>query len=428
MEPIIFERGGKIYLVGSVAPIKPADTEIAALEFSKTVQDQAPNDSLLWLKGQYVEGDSPNRNGQFWTGEELAIKSLTPRLMPITVMHDPTTAVGLIADTKLLTPDADGVPRARIDTVLAIWAHRFPEIAAEIMENYEQGTLMQSMECSSSHYDCIECGQAFVKLPGGAERANWCDHLKAGAANGVPVRRLRDVTFTGTGLIFGTRNGATGANPKAHLDTFQSEVAEFHERAVTDRQPRRTSQMEISAEKYEELIASAATATALAARVAELEPIVAEKAETDRKLEAALIAQKAAEDSAVAEKAAKESLEEAARTETLASTRIAGIGAGFLAKLPDVIKATLTEQAKTLEDAAWTARLDELALLTKVPVTEGGAVTPEAGAVTTTETASTALGGSAQDTTPGRAGQAAVLTGLFRATRNAPAPSTAAGK
>jgi hypothetical protein len=33
-------------------------------------------------------------------------------LMPVTVMHDPRTAVGTIADVKLLTPEKDGVPRA----------------------------------------------------------------------------------------------------------------------------------------------------------------------------------------------------------------------------------------------------------------------------------------------------------------------------
>jgi hypothetical protein len=40
-----------------------------------------------------------------WTAGELAIKGLTPMLMPVTVMHDPRTAVGAIADLALRTPE-----------------------------------------------------------------------------------------------------------------------------------------------------------------------------------------------------------------------------------------------------------------------------------------------------------------------------------
>jgi hypothetical protein len=100
-------------------------------------------------------------------------------LMPITVMHDPRTAVGTIADVKLLTPEQDNVPRARLETYLALWAHRFPEIAREAELNAERGTLMQSMECLSPWYECSECGQAFQKLPRVLSGRVWCDHLKA---------------------------------------------------------------------------------------------------------------------------------------------------------------------------------------------------------------------------------------------------------
>jgi hypothetical protein len=435
MEPtLVFERGENLYIVGPVAPITPGDTEVAAFAFAESLRKAAPNEALLWLRGQYVEGDRANRNGQYWASKEIAIKSLTPRFMPVTVMHEPRTAVGLIADTKLLLPGeeaAAGVPRARIDTALAVWAHRFPEVAEECAVNYAQGTLMQSMECNASHYECIDCGRGFVKLPGGAERANWCAHLQAGAENGIPVRRLCDVTFTGTGLIFGTRNGATGAMDKAHLDTFQSEVAEFHERAVTDRRPtRRTSKMDIEKNEYDRLVAEAARAVTLAAQVAALEPEVAKLAPLQSKLEAAEIAKTAAEAAAATEKAARELLEETARTAGLASDRVSKLGASFLAKL-GAVKETLTTQAGTLDDAAWTARLDELALLTGVKHDDGAPVAPAPGTVTT-ETAATQLGGAAPVVAggvPARASVQTVLGGLFAQTRRqAPTPPKPAGQ
>lgn len=430
MEPLVFERDGHIYIVGPVAPITPGVDELAGFAFAQELAKAAPNEHIMWLRGQYVEGDRANRNGQYWSSGELALKSLTPRFMPVTVMHDPRTAVGLIADTKLLTPDADKVPLSRIDTALAIWSHRFPEIAEECNHNYAQGTLMQSMECTAPHYDCIECGQVFVKMPNGAERANWCTHLNEAAETGIPVRRLRDVTFTGTGLIFGTRNGATGAMDKAHLDIFQSEVAEFHTRAVSDRRsPRRTTRMDditITRSEYDALKAEAAKAATLAVENAALTVEVAKVATLTTDLEAAQIAQKAAEDARDAEKAAKEVLEESARTVNLATDRAAKLGAGFLAKLPEPVKTKLSEQAGTLSDEDWTARLEELALMTGVKADEGGTAAPAPGSAAPDETARTAFGagGGTGGGAPSGAAVSTVLGGLFRQTRR-PSPQPA---
>jgi len=426
VEPRIFESNGYVYMVGMVAPITPADAEIEELAFAQAIKESSPNQALLWLRGQYVEGDRPNRNGQTWSAEELAIKSLQPRLMPVTVMHDPRTAVGLIADTKLLTPDGDKVPRARIDTVLALWAHRFPEIAAECHANYAQGTLMQSMEAISTNYDCVECGQNFVKLPGGAERANWCTHLKGAVDSGVAPRRLlRDVTFTGTGLILGTRQGATGALDTAYLEM---EVAEFHERAhhdATTRKTRRTSVDEITIKRseYDELKATASRLAELSAKVTNLETAAARVPELERQLEALEISFKALTTERDAEKAAREKLEETARTAVLSTERVGKLGAAFTAALPETVKTRLGEQAKTMSDEDWTARLAELAELTKV---QPDATAP-AGTETfvQTETARTQLGGNAAGSTgaPSRSSVSSVLSGLARQTRR-PAPAT----
>lgn len=147
IEPIVFERGDHIYAVAPVAPISPDKGEISEYAFAEELRKMAPNPNLTWMRGQYVEADAPNLNRQAWTAGELAIKSLTPVFCPVTVMHDPRTAVGVIADTRLLTPENADVPRSRIDTTLALWGHRFPEVLEEAMENYKAGTLMQSMEC-----------------------------------------------------------------------------------------------------------------------------------------------------------------------------------------------------------------------------------------------------------------------------------------
>jgi hypothetical protein len=224
----IFERGDRTFIQTPVQRIRPQQSEIEEYAFSKAVKQNAPNENIMWFKGSYVEADRANSNGAQWTAKELSVKSLTPMLMPVTVMHDPRTAVGTIADTKLYTPEKDGVDRVKIDTVLALWAHRFPEAAREAEVNAEQGSLMQSMECYSPWYECSECGELFHKLPDGAERAMWCDHLKASkipddsmravgrGSNSKRKSYIRRCLLHGHRLIFGTR-GAKGAYSEAHL-------------------------------------------------------------------------------------------------------------------------------------------------------------------------------------------------------------------
>ena len=374
-DTIVFERGEHVYLVAPVAPFTPSEQEIEEFAFSQSLREMAPNKNLVWMRGSYVEAERANANGALWSADEIAIKSLTPMFMPVTVMHDPRTAVGLIADTALMTPEKDKVPRSRIDTTLGLWGHRFPDVVEEALANFNEGTLMQSMECLPAYYDCGECGRRFPKMPGGAEEKNWCAHLRgeSAAANGRPVRRLGNVTFTGTGLIFGTR-GARGAYDEAHLEVFADEVAEFHERSHTDRRHRPTRskrKMEIDDKRYEELVAAEAQRNDLQRKLTEAEESAAKVPDLERQVERLEVDKKAAEDSRDEEKGKREQLEEQARATTLASERLGKLGKGFTAKLPESIKTRLDEQAKSLSDEDWTSRLDELAELTGVKVDEG---------------------------------------------------------
>ena len=142
----VWDQGDHLYITAPLQLWTPDVSQIEELAFVDTVRNMSPNENIVWLRGQYVEADNPNANGAEWTAGELSIKALTPRLMPVTVMHDPSTAVGVIADAKLLTPEADKVERARIDTVLALWGHRFPDAVGEAVHNARNGMLMQSME------------------------------------------------------------------------------------------------------------------------------------------------------------------------------------------------------------------------------------------------------------------------------------------
>lgn len=401
--PHVFESGDRIYLVAPVSPIEIDDARREEYASSNALladlKKKAPNDNFLWLQGNYVEADNANGNGHEWTANELSIKSLTPMYCPVTVMHDPSTAVGVIADVALRTPDADKVPRSRIESVMAIWAHRFPEVAAEAIHNYEGGSLMQSMECQSPYYSCGACGMTFHKLPHGAESANWCAHL-----NESPNARriLGGVTFTGTGLIFGSR-GAKGAYSEANLEVAVKEelVAahqELHERASKPSSSQRRvipmDKMEIDRDEYVALNARP-TKEEFASATDERDKLRDEKAEAVKTAEAAEVAQKKAEKERDDLKAEKDTADETARAATLGSERLGKLGKAFKDALGENTAKRVEEQAKTLSDDDWEARLAELEELTSKKRDEGATSTTAAaeGTVTTEETASAHLGG-----------------------------------
>jgi hypothetical protein len=353
------EFGDHIYITTPVSLYVPEAAEIETFAFAENVKTLAPNPNILWLKGQYVEADAPNRNGDEWTAGELTIKALTPVLMPVTVMHNLASAVGTIADAKLLTPQADQVPRARIDTMLALWAHRFPEIAAETKVNAQQGTLMQSMECLSPYYDCSLCGQMLHRHAKWEQE--WKGHV-AGHPADVAIsgrsaaRILRNVTFSGVGLIFGTR-GARGAMPSAHLEV--EELAALHREAhsgTTAKRSRRANTVDIDDTKYEALVAAKADGES---KVGTLTAEVAAKDKTIETLEAKVVTLEAAKTKAEGE---AETAKETARVAAMRDERMTGLGTGFRAKL-DKLETTsklVAAQAAKYTDEEWAARLTEL--------------------------------------------------------------------
>lgn len=367
-EPIVFEKDDRFYFVGPVSPAKPSVQDIEEFAFGqdivKSLKDQAPNEHIAWFGGHYVEADTPNGNGHMWRGSEIAVKSLTPMFMPVTVMHDPRTAVGLIADAKLFTPEKDNVQRSKIETALALWKHRFPQAVEEAMHNYASGSLMQSMECMAPDYECGECGRVFQKLPDGAEQDQWCSHLKG--ENGEPgARILRNVVFTGTGLIFGSR-GARGADPNAYLDSFQEEVAQFHQGVKTDarrtkRSKPKMDEITLAKSEYDRLVKERDDAVERN-KALEADKTAADEAKrtAEREAEEAEAAKVKAEEETADLKKKVDEHEERARQEQLRDERFEALGKGFIAKLGEKTQARLKTQAATMSDDDWSARLDEV--------------------------------------------------------------------
>jgi hypothetical protein len=279
------------------------------------------------------------------------------------------------------------VPRARIDTILALWAHRFPEAVSEALDNAALGKLMQSMECFSPWYECSECGSVFHKLPKGAEQANWCEHLKASnphagyvdltkAASGDGAQRtnasriLGDVCFTGTGLIYGSR-GARGAYSEAHLDVWQEEVASFHRNAHDETASASSSVPIVVTANH---IGGASKMGLVQIEDSELQTLrkerddaraaeqkaVTEKAEAERAVTEAETAKQAAETAKAEAEQERDTLKESQRQVAMRDKRMGELGDGFVAKLGDKTKEALKKTAASASDEDWNARLEEI--------------------------------------------------------------------
>lgn len=387
------EYGDRVFFISPLQVVdEPSPAEFETFAFQKqleatpgleSLRDKAPNPHILWLRGQYVEADNANANGDMWTEGDLTIASLTPNLMPVTVMHDFSSSVGLIADARLLTPNEHGVPRARIETLLAIWAHRYPQVAEEVKINSQQGSLAQSMECLSASYACSSCGMVFQRQPQMAEKAQWCDCLQGKTAE-RGNRMLLNTAFSGVGLIFGTR-GARPAFKDAKLEVAELAAAhhELHQ-AITPRSV--VPQIQVDQQEYEATVAKAAKADGLttqvrdlsaskealevkvtelepvAAKVPDLELVAAKVPDLETRVEEAEAEKIKAEEDAATEKARADAAEEETNKQTLRDERIEALGEGFknrLEKAPTT-KTRLHEQAANLSDEDWKARLDEL--------------------------------------------------------------------
>lgn len=353
--PHAFERGDKLYLTTPVTLARPSEQQISEYAFATAVKAGAPNENIGWLSGKFVEAGKPNLNGAMWLNDELALKSLTPMLMPITVMHDPRTSVGVIADTKL--------SGSVIENALAVWTHRYPEVWAEAQHNVEQGSMAQSMECYAPWYTCSVCDQQYVKLPNGAEQSSWCAHLRANDSS-RGWRTLRDVCFTGTGLIFGSRGGRP-AYTEATLDYLHDEIAEAHDKSHHDStyRPRSTQRMGLVQIEDTELAALRKERDDAKLQVTTLSD---EKRELTTKVEKAEADKVTAETAKTASDEEVKKLKADAETASLKDKRIAALGAGFMAKLGDTSKTVLNDLAAKASDDEWDLALKEREEMAKV--------------------------------------------------------------
>lgn len=156
------------------------------------------NETFLWIAGRYVQSDNPNRNGQFWTFEDIKKGEASIRYTPVNALHEWDRPIGTVIQTKIVQREgaATNVTSPEVQALSVVWGANFPEVADEIRKAHNEGTLFYSMECIAESKQCLQCENVFEWAASGAE---LCRHL---ASDHKAPRRFINPTFLGAALIF----------------------------------------------------------------------------------------------------------------------------------------------------------------------------------------------------------------------------------
>ena len=192
-EQFISEHNGKVYLAAR-AHIVSDPSELREMAFALKDGD-ALNPDFMWISGRYVQGDKPNRNGQFWTSEDLKQGEYSLKYAPLNALHEYLNPVGVFVETKIVHREKAGETLLpEIQALSLLWAHNFPELAETAREANKKGQLWYSMECVGEAKQCLTCDETFEWAA-----TTLCSHLEASA---VAPRRLINPKFQGGALIF----------------------------------------------------------------------------------------------------------------------------------------------------------------------------------------------------------------------------------
>ncbi len=156
------------------------------------------NDSFLWIAGRYVQANVPNKNGDYWSYDDIRTGEATIKHTPLNVLHQWDRPVGTFVETKNVHRAAaeDGAEMLpEVQAVAVLWMASFPEIAAAARIAHSENQLWFSMECTADNVQCMACERTFATRVSAAE---MCEHL----ADKTAARRWINPTFLGGALIF----------------------------------------------------------------------------------------------------------------------------------------------------------------------------------------------------------------------------------
>lgn len=161
------------------------------------------NAGFTYLRGRFVEADTPNGNGAMWTTKDLELGAPTVAGGPLNWLHQETKIIGSLLDGHLVAgreAAAEGIGN-HIVSDAAVWRFLFPRETDTIERASKDHGVFYSMECLSREVQCVDtpgrpgCGETFGYEAYDAKRA--CAHLNERSS----IRRFVDPLFLGGAII-----------------------------------------------------------------------------------------------------------------------------------------------------------------------------------------------------------------------------------
>lgn len=166
-------------------------------EFASEFQKMELNPSFMWVAGRYVQANNINKNGHYWTAEDLEAGQHTIQYVPLNINHK-SEPVGTFVETKIVQREAASGEEELVSEIQALallWAGHYPAIASLVKDAHQKKQLHFSMECVSEEKQCLTCERRF---PWMAQAHEMCEHL---ATSATAPRRFINPVFLGGALV-----------------------------------------------------------------------------------------------------------------------------------------------------------------------------------------------------------------------------------
>jgi len=242
------EVAGRVILTAPAKTLSVAD-ELPAELAERWEKASTGNPFMMWLQGRFVEAEKANRNGAFWSTEDLQFGEMSVKHGPLNWLHDEQTVIGTIADNALIRPalqqaaDLNGSsvlatpqPRPYMAAVSAVWKWVHPDKVEAIERAADQGRLYYSMECVGREMACASddtrqgCGKSFDYITAMTQPQKTCEHIAARTS----ARRMVDPSFLGGAVIVPPTQPGWGAANVEILRQQASTLAEQTHEAAGD--------------------------------------------------------------------------------------------------------------------------------------------------------------------------------------------------
>lgn len=186
---VVEGRSGRVTISG------PAHTAVGV------EKAQAANKGFLYVDGRFVEADSPNRNGAYWSTRDLELGQVTVAGGPLNWLHEEYTVIGSLMQSSLVYRESASDIGTHLTARSAVWRFLHPDKARAIEAASANRMLWYSMECVSESVQCLDtpgrpgCGESFDY--GDYIMGKTCAHLRERSS----IKRLVDPTFLGGAII-----------------------------------------------------------------------------------------------------------------------------------------------------------------------------------------------------------------------------------